>query len=107
MADDDAIAQERGTRLKECRKAHGWTQEELAIETGWTHKVPAGGLSPSRIANFEQGTRRIGHEEAECFQKVFGIPAAYFMAMLDRQEADVIATLRGLRGRARRIKATG
>lgn len=107
MADEDAIAMERGVRLKECRKAQGWTQEELALATGWTTKVPSGGLSPSRIANFEQGTRRIGHEEAEAFQEAFGIPSAYFMAMLDPQEADVIATLRGLRGRAHRSNKTG
>lgn len=107
MADAHPIAIERGSRLKQCRKAKGWTQEELALATGWTTKEPTLGLSPSRIANFEQGTRRIGHEEAEVFQRVFEIPAAWFMALLDEREADILATLRGLSGRATRLDNVG
>jgi transcriptional regulator with XRE-family HTH domain len=77
----------------------GWTQTDLAKATGWSEAKSEAGLSPSRIANFEQGTRRIGHEEAETFERVFGIPAAYFLDMLDAKEASVIGTLRGLRPR--------
>ncbi len=97
MPDDDAVAAERGSRLRQCRKALSWKQSDLARATGWSEKHPERGLSPSRIANFEQGTRRIGHEEAEMLERVFGIPAAYFMALLDPKEAGAIAHLRGLR----------
>jgi transcriptional regulator with XRE-family HTH domain len=74
-----------------------WTQGELAEATGWSQQTTDKGLSPSRIANFEQGTRRVGHEEAQIFEQVFGLPAAYFMALLDPKEAEVVAALRGLR----------
>lgn len=107
MADADPIAIERGARLKRCRKGLGWTQDEMARETGWLPEDPSNGLSPSRIANFEQGTRRIGHEEAETFQKLFEIPSAYFMALIDKKEADILATLRGLKGRTQHLDPTG
>lgn len=97
MPDNDVVAAERGFRLRQCRKALEWTQTDLAQATGWSAQRPAKGLSPSRIANFEQGTRRLGHEEAETLESVFGYPAAYFMAMLDAKEAGAIALLRGLR----------
>lgn len=96
MPDTDSVAAERGSRLRQCRKALGWTQIDLAQATGWSEKRPSEGLSPSRIANFEQGTRRLGHEEAETFEIVFGYPAAYFMGMLTAKEAGAIALLRGL-----------
>lgn len=99
VTDEDPIAIERGERLKRCRKYMKWTQEQLAQATGWSTEEPGNGLQATRIANFEQGTRRIGHEEAEIFGRVFGIPAAYFMAMLDAKETEVIGTLRGLRAR--------
>jgi transcriptional regulator with XRE-family HTH domain len=97
MPSDDVVAAERGSRLRQCRKAMNWKQSDLAKATGWSEARPDRGLSPSRIANFEQGTRRIGHEEAEALERVFGVPAAYFMAMLDSKEAGAIALLRGLR----------
>jgi transcriptional regulator with XRE-family HTH domain len=97
MGDLDSVAVERGTRLKRCRRAMDWTQGELAEATGWSQQTTDKGLSPSRIANFEQGTRRVGHEEAQIFEQVFGLPAAYFMALLDPKEAEVVAALRGLR----------
>jgi transcriptional regulator with XRE-family HTH domain len=107
MPENDAIAVERGARLKRARKAKDWTQDQLARRTGWAPDRPTGGLSPSRIANFEQGTRRIGHEEAAVFESVFQVPAAYFMVLLDHREADIIATLRGLTGRASELDPTG
>lgn len=106
MAQEDLIALESGARLKRCRKGMGWTQEELALATGWTSKKPSTGLSPSRIANFEQGTRRIRHEEARALERVFDIPAAYFMALLDQRETDIVSTLRGLKGRAHHLEPT-
>jgi transcriptional regulator with XRE-family HTH domain len=100
----DLIAIETGTRLRRAREAMGLTQKELAVTTGWTDRKPDRAqrlsLSPSRIGNFEQGVRRIGHEEAAILERVFHIPAPYFMGALDPKETDVIAALRGLRGLA-------
>ncbi len=97
----DPLAMESGARLKKCRDAVGWTQKELAQQTGWTDRKPDGAqrmsLSPSRIGNFEQGLRRIGAEEAMILERVFHVPAPYFMGALNERETDVIAALRGLR----------
>lgn len=94
----DPIALEMGRRLAECRDARGWTQAKLAAETGWTvEDAEAGqakGLSPSRIANYEQGLRRIGHEEAEIFGRIFAKPAAYFLVVIDEHEAEILIAMR-------------
>jgi transcriptional regulator with XRE-family HTH domain len=99
--DTDQVAVESGARLKRCREAMEWTQRELAIQTGWTDRKPDRAqplaLSPSRIGNFEQGARRIGVEEARILQRVFHVPAPYFMGEIDEKEAGVIAALRGLK----------
>lgn len=104
----DLIAIETGSRLKSAREALELTQKELAAATGWTDKKPDRAqrlsLSPSRIGNFEQGARRIGHEEALILERVFKVPAPYFMGALDPKETDVIAALRGLRGLAALLK---
>jgi transcriptional regulator with XRE-family HTH domain len=98
---DDIVATEMGRRLKQCRKLADWTQERLSRETGWVPDVPDGdqpaALSPSRIGNFEQGKRRIGLEEAKILERVFRIPAGYFLFELDTRESAVVAALRGLR----------
>lgn len=97
VIEGDAMAQEMGRRLRAARKARGWTQRELAMQTGWSDATEASeyrGFSPSRIGNFEQGTRRLGIEEAKAFERIFGQPAAYFLGILDAKEAEIIATLR-------------
>lgn len=76
-----------------------WTQEELSKRTGWTAARPSraqkNALAASRLANFEQGTRRVGLEEAEILARVFGdLPAPYWMGVISEQEAAVLAAMR-------------
>lgn len=88
----DPVAILCGDRLKRCRLARGWTQEQLAKATGHeAHRARTGGLGPTRIANYEQGKRRIGYEEAETLARVFQeFPAAYFMGVVDEREASML-----------------
>lgn len=94
----DPIAAEMGRRLADCRKRMNWTQAALAEQTGWKPEdADAGtaqGVAPSAIGNYEQGTRRIGNEQAEIFGRIFGLPSAYFMVVVDEHEAEIIIALR-------------
>jgi transcriptional regulator with XRE-family HTH domain len=94
----DPVAKEMARRIKEYREARNWTQEELARATGWTQddddNGASKGLSPSRIGNYEQGTRRLGVEEAEILCAVFGPPSGYFLTVLDEHEAMVLTVVR-------------
>lgn len=93
----DPIAKEMGQRIAAARKERGWTQDRLAHETGWRQADAdhgrARGLSPSRLGNYEQGTRRLDVEEAEILSGVFGLPAAYFLAAITRYEADILVAI--------------
>jgi transcriptional regulator with XRE-family HTH domain len=101
----DRVAKEMARRIRDHRLAREWTQEELAIATGWTQddddNGASKGLSPSRIGNYEQGTRRLGVEEAEILCAVFGPPAGYFLTVLDEHEAQVLAAIRQQKPRRR------
>jgi transcriptional regulator with XRE-family HTH domain len=100
-SETDAIAVVAGQRLRQFREQKGWTQAELARSTGWSEDVsrqPANALSPSRIGNFEQGTRRIGFEEAQVLEKLFHMPAAYFMGVISEDEARVLVTFHAVGG---------
>lgn len=93
----DPLAIESGTRIRECRVEKGWRQEDVAAATGWNPDLPAreqpDTLSATRIANFEQGTRRVGFEEALILSRALGRPAAYFMGVITNQQANVIAAM--------------
>lgn len=82
----DSNALLSGARIKAARAERGWTQEDLAKALGW--------LSSSRIANYEQGTRRVGIEEAEVLAAVLGHVVPYWMGVITDQEAAVLTALR-------------
>ena len=91
----DPVAVERGQRLRSTRERVGMTQQQVSAATGWTDIPGSPGLSPSRIANYEQGTRRIDVEEAEVLASVFhAYPAAYFLCVVDEQEAKMLQLMR-------------
>lgn len=85
-------------RLIQWREKNAGTQADLATLTGWraedADNKKAKGLSPSRIGNYEQGTRLIDHEAAAILAKVSGLPEAYWLVVLDEREAQVIVAMR-------------
>jgi transcriptional regulator with XRE-family HTH domain len=63
-----------GNRIKIARADRGWSQRELSEHTG-------NKLSSSRIANYEQGTREIGIQEAEILAKALHVQPGYVMGV--------------------------
>ncbi len=100
MATDvDRVNKDNGKRIAGLRAARGWTQKDLAERTGWRQadedEGRAKGISPSRLGNYEQGTRTLGVVEAEMLATAFGdFPSAYFMGVIDEREALVIQAMR-------------
>lgn len=76
---------ETGARLREARIKAGYSQSELA-------KLAR--VTPAAIGNFEQGLRRPSHKNAAILERIFGLPSGYWMGVLNRQEAEIIAALR-------------
>lgn len=70
------------------------TQEGLSKATGYGVRGKIG-LGTTQIANFEQGTRRIGIEEAVILSKLFPeYPAAHFVGVVNEREAKMLALVR-------------
>jgi transcriptional regulator with XRE-family HTH domain len=91
----DVIGAEQGRRIAAERTKRGWTQKQLAEQTGWSQgdddSGTANGFSPSRIGNYEQGERRLGIEEARILARVFeGLHPAYFLCAVDERTARVL-----------------
>jgi transcriptional regulator with XRE-family HTH domain len=63
-----------GNRIKSARADRAWSQRELSEQTG-------NKLSSSRIANYEQGTREVGIQEAEILAKALHVQPAYIMGI--------------------------
>jgi transcriptional regulator with XRE-family HTH domain len=63
-----------GNRIREARLARNWTQRELSERTD-------NKLSSSRIANYEQGIRQLGIQEAEILGKALHVQPAYLMGV--------------------------
>lgn len=90
---------ESGKRLAEARGEKGWSQARLSKEVG-------GVFSPSRIANYEQGTRLLKQREATILGKALGKDPAYLMCLdlggeMTPQERDLLLGWRRLPERDR------
>lgn len=97
-APTDPVGVEMGRRIATERTNRGWTQKQLAERTGWLEadadEGKARGLSPSRIANYEQGTRRLDLEEAQILADAFdALHPAYFLCAVDERQARVLYAL--------------
>jgi len=105
MADrGNEVRKEAGARVKRVRENAGLTQKELAERTGYREDrdiQPRGALTPSRIGNYEQGTRWLGWEEALTLARVFPeYHPAYFLGVITDQEARVLHALGNERTKA-------
>lgn len=93
---DAELRKEMGRRLRGERLRKGWSQSQLAAFSGWKSGGTQG-VSPGAIGNYEQGTRPIPPHRAEIFGRLFGLPGAYFLCQISREEAEVLAALRAAR----------
>lgn len=91
---------EAGKRLKAARLAKGWTLAELSRKVG-------GLLSPSRLGNYEQGTRMIGIRESLALGSVLGVQPSHLLCVdggegdMTDQEARLLRNFRSLPERDR------
>ena len=65
-----------GSRIKELRKEHGLTQEELAAQIGTTK---------SAISMYERGTRRPNFEITDALVEYFNVSTAYLSGASDER----------------------
>lgn len=77
-----ALAAESGRRVREARLAYNWTLAELGERVG---------LTGAAIGNYESGARRFGDGEAKAFTELFGLCEAYWLALVDKREAEMLA----------------
>lgn len=91
---------ESGRRLKAAREDKRLTLAELSARLG-------GLLSPSRLGNYEQGTRTIGVQEALALGGVLGVQPAFLLcvdvgeAEMTQQEIELLRNYRALPERDR------
>jgi transcriptional regulator with XRE-family HTH domain len=91
---------ESGRRLKAAREDKRLTLGELSKRLG-------GLLSPSRLSNYEQGTRMIGVRESLALASVLGVQASYLLCVdveggeMTPQENDLLRNFRALPERDR------
>ena len=71
---------EIGSRIRAARTRHAWTLEELSRFTDRA-------ITPSQLANYENGLRRPGIEEAEALPNAFGDVSAAWILTLDGERA--------------------
>jgi transcriptional regulator with XRE-family HTH domain len=67
-----------GSRIREARTRHAWTLDELSRFTDRA-------ITPSRLANYENGIRRPDIEEAEALANAFGDVSAAWLLTLDEE----------------------
>ncbi|STX28449.1 phage repressor [Legionella beliardensis] len=63
-----------GNRIAQARKVNGLTIKVLAEKTG---------LGPTRIGNWEQGTRSPGPEEAKILSRALQVAASWLLCLTD------------------------
>jgi transcriptional regulator with XRE-family HTH domain len=73
---------EAGRRLRASRSDKKLTLADLS-------KAVRGVLSPSRISNYEQGTRMLGVEEALALAPILGVQAAFLLCVDKTEEGDL------------------
>jgi transcriptional regulator with XRE-family HTH domain len=82
-------------RLRQLREDKGWSQRDLSLQT-------KGLYSPSRIGNYEQGTRDIGVVDAVALAAALETSAAHLLCLdedspvLSPQEAKMLQSFRAL-----------
>jgi transcriptional regulator with XRE-family HTH domain len=72
-----------GQRIRVAMESKGWTQAELARQSG---------LQPSRVGNYLQGLRELGIRESLSLAHVLKVPAAYLLGVVDDLDRDVLMT---------------
>lgn len=75
-----SIREKIGKRIYEERKAKGLTRQALADLTD--------GIKPSRINNWEHGTRMPGPEEITQLAKAFAVSPAFLMGLSDERDGE-------------------
>jgi transcriptional regulator with XRE-family HTH domain len=86
---------EAGKRLKAAREAKGMTLQELSKRVGNL-------LSPSRLSNYEQGTRMLGVREALALHSVLGVQPSHLLCVdvieddMTPQELELLRNFRAL-----------
>ena len=93
--DNESAAADRlvGSRIKELRLKHGWSQEELAKRMGYT-----AANSRSTISKIENGDNGIDQSTLIKFAKIFGTSPVYLLGMCEmydcwdsKHETDVLS----------------
>lgn len=91
---------ESGKRLRAAREAKGLTLQELSKRLG-------GLLSPSRLSNYEQGTRMLGVPESLALHTVLGVQPSHLLCVnvgdedMTPQEIELLRNYRALPERDR------
>ena len=91
---------ESGRRLKAARESMRWTLGELSRRIG-------GGLSASRLSNYEQGTRQLGVRESIALAPVLQVQPSYLLCVdveegeMTQQEIELLRNFRALPERDR------
>lgn len=85
---------ETGRRLKMARKAKGYTLHGLSAAV-------RGVLSPSRLGNYEQGTRAMGTEEALALAPALDVEPGFLLCVegggeMTKQELELLRDFRAL-----------
>lgn len=91
-----------GKRIKTLRDERGWSRMDLAKATGYDPATGAGGLSDTRLANYERGIRQPGLAEIMLLSDVFLVAPAFIAGFtpvrfrLSPQERELVTDFRAL-----------